>query len=272
MSVYISVNSAEPSFLASNEGWREFSSAVPDDAEELAILTEYGWSQEPDKLRQELSSFRSDNTDVQATATELLESIPDGAEVVTVNNGLSPAEESTPAKSLFKSLTRPVKPPKVGTCKIGERSDLTGCIPASGERGEKKPQATSYQADADKQAPETLKKAAGLTGKVKAVFDSAKAKLVGMYKDLEAKHGRTGAILIFAAGHTIGLATPGVNLLPGSTFLCTAAFAFAYEHTKRGLKLATGRKSLDVEQEARRLFAELREEIEQALNPETTSR
>jgi hypothetical protein len=135
------------------------------------------------------------------------------------------------------------------------------------------PDPHEYVSHADSEVPKTLEKAAGLKGKFKAAFGAIKNKAVAMYKKLEAKHGKAGAIAILAAGHALGLATP-LALVPGSTFLATAAVAYAYDAAKKGLKAAGAIESLesegpdagdDVEDLAYRLLAELVTEAKAAM-------
>jgi len=87
-------------------------------------------------------------------------------------------------------------------------------------------------ADADANVAKVIEKTKAQWAKLKDGGKAILGKLKGMYLDLEAKHGRAGAIAIFAAGHALGLATP-LAIAPGSTIIGTAAVARAYNLAKR---------------------------------------
>jgi len=99
MSVYLSIDSGTPTFLASVTGWGDFSEWIggQEDVEEIAHLCDHGWGEPATAIAESVrTALRSDDPseDVKSTAENLL-SILDGLddEVVTVNDGMGPATE-----------------------------------------------------------------------------------------------------------------------------------------------------------------------------------
>lgn len=97
MSVYASIDAGEPAYLASNMGWGQFGSwADRLDAEQFAEvvhLREHGWNETAglaEQLQAALTAKRPDR-DTLGVVKSLLDILAGGGEVVTVNDGMSPA-------------------------------------------------------------------------------------------------------------------------------------------------------------------------------------
>lgn len=90
MSIYLTLDTDEPTFLASNKGYGDFSRwAESVDGEELHHLTCYGWSQQPKKLRQQLQAALENSPperDTAKVAGQLLSLIDDG-KVIGITEG-----------------------------------------------------------------------------------------------------------------------------------------------------------------------------------------
>jgi hypothetical protein len=100
MSVYLSLDGGEPIMLASNKGWGDvgrWADGLDVDAYgEVVHLTENAWSQELPKLEKQLRAAvkaSKPKPTVKSTLADLLSLLANrgSAEVVTINNGTSPA-------------------------------------------------------------------------------------------------------------------------------------------------------------------------------------
>lgn len=139
-----------------------------------------------------------------------------------------------------------------GTCKPGERADLTHCTPATGgaqqqdvgdgqtesnpvdnqtvEQPNSEAESINWsvalgpgaEEAATKQAEKVVKE--NVLGKLGEAGKWLKDKTAQVYTMLEHRYGKKTAIAIFVGGHVLGLATP-LAVIPGSTLVGMAPFA-----------------------------------------------
>lgn len=172
MSIYLAFDESPPVMVASNLGWSQFLAWAEhlEGADQIALLTNHGWSQDPKELVEELEQVLPliDNEDVKSVGVEVLSVVREnqGAGVALVTDGMGPDENKSPnpdqrdkamsflGETTGGALVRPArqrkqlpKPPRVigrmkslpyltkseGTCKQGETAANTGCTPASGD-------------------------------------------------------------------------------------------------------------------------------------------
>jgi hypothetical protein len=101
MSIYYSIDSGEPIFLCSNNGWAEACRALRESSlESLIHLADYGWWEGLDEFRSDLVGVIDESEgDTKTTLFQLLtavDELPDDS-VVTINEGFSP-ENDKPSK------------------------------------------------------------------------------------------------------------------------------------------------------------------------------
>lgn len=151
-------------------------------------------------------------------------------------------------KEIKKSNRRTVQ--KAGTCKPGERSDLTGCTPASGEGGTKKPKVPRRPRRKPKKKPpveekpkdvlptpgttmvhDTVLKAKQVISELKDKLDKVTdVKVLRQVKQVSAfvqqrtqkfnaflvnRYGKTGALAVYASGQALGWGVFGAGLAVG---------------------------------------------------------
>lgn len=96
MGYALQIDTADEVPLASNSGWGDFSrwvAGLPAGFPALRHLCREGWTGKVAELRSELAAALKDHApkaDVKTTAAGLLKSVPAGAEVVSVTDGLGP--------------------------------------------------------------------------------------------------------------------------------------------------------------------------------------
>ena len=100
MSVYVAFDGQTGPQIASNTGWgdagRWIDGLDPQTYGELVHLHEHGWTQQLAALRDQVAAaMRGSPPDktVAATMKELLDAIPDSAEVATITDGLTREED-----------------------------------------------------------------------------------------------------------------------------------------------------------------------------------
>jgi peptidase C39-like protein len=164
-----------------------------------------------------------------------------------------------------------------GTCKPGERADLTGCAPAT-EDGKAKDSPTDH--DAKAQGTLTKFKAAlskvtdaPVLKQVKQLGGVLKKKAQKFYKALEGRYGPTQAKLIMASGTALDLGVTGLSALhgvplyiPGMSILGSLPAVAMAETYLQAKKLFSSRESegeppvlspKEIAAESRRLVSEL---------------
>ena len=102
MSIYVTINEAEPIFFSSVAGWSGVMEWIDelDDAqfEDLIHLAEHGYTESiPECLEQLQTAIASSppKADVMATLTELGELLTGESGVVLINNGISYSDSSS---------------------------------------------------------------------------------------------------------------------------------------------------------------------------------
>lgn len=167
------------------------------------------------------------------------------------SEGAKRAWEQEGKKNIDEFLTK-----GEGTCKQGERSDLTGCTPVSGEAGTPKPKGPEKEEEAVETWRSKLKEIPA------TIIRKAKQKVLDRYNTLEGRYGRKYALAIIAAG-IVGTPIP----VPGATLAAVAPVIVLAELHRRLIGVVAGQKDLqltpeEIEKLGKEFVAELLEGFE----------
>ena len=98
MSMYLTVDEATPTEIASNTGWGDFSRWVEalEDAPELQHLVDHGWTEPAADAREELQDAIESHPpgpDVLTIAQSILDLLDESSGVIVVGNGIGEGED-----------------------------------------------------------------------------------------------------------------------------------------------------------------------------------